>query len=672
MNSQIDACFSDLEALIRFQFEDNTQNHSEIVQKFGEAIILFSEIEDENQHGFYYYKYHTTYSSYFRAIGDMENANKQERLAKRYERYGNTRAEGTQFVLYANDATTDEINQDDKLKEILETLDKKILETLDKIRPILENELADINVVNKLISDIQRIFERLNGITKTFEGYQEATNCENYMNKLVDSLINEKLIILNDNSNNKEHENSSEKAPLYALAAILLQIRDLTTTQQELNETKKIFDKVNGGIEEEEKEKSEDFNNAMALIRTNNQGISIFDRQNIQNTINQNLINTTTELFIKAERSLVRYQTSYKEILRTKKHANSYKAKGCVISIAGGMAGGIATGTACAEIYSAIYITGVASVLGPVGLVAGVFCLVGGIYLGSHLFKKGKEMFKEPIIRENLNKIINKALISYDDEKYQEFIIALSEEYDENHKALFYCRDYFGIRGIADIVNKLQIHGFRSDGIAYLLVVLGEVLASGKIKTKGVTNASLKADAKKIFQMALDDKLVKEARELDECTRKLRKICQGSYERCFKNTCESGNDAYKMAKETIEQVRKSVKENFQFVSKAELRLEVLEDFLWIISGEDLHDSNTSFFITSPVASELDDKYINYLNNQQSFNQNNYYYKAVYFEHLAEKETKINKLKILRHWQSAQKNYNIAHEIDPDNPNYYAS
>ncbi|KAF0553180.1 FabD/lysophospholipase-like protein [Gigaspora margarita] len=137
------------------------------------------------------------------------------------------------------------------------------------------------------------------------------------------------------------------------------------------------------------------------------------------------------------------------------------------------------------------------------------------------------------------------------------------------------------------------------------------------------------------------------------------------------NIIESGNDAYKMAKETIEQVRKSVIENFQFVSKAELHLEVLEDFLWIISGEDLSDSNTSFLITFPVASELDkdDNYINYLNNQQSFNQNIYYYKAVYFEHLAEKETKINKLKILRHWQSAHENYNIAHEIDPDNPIY---
>ncbi|CAG8661380.1 36625_t:CDS:1, partial [Racocetra persica] len=136
------------------------------------------------------------------------------------------------------------------------------------------------------------------------------------------------------------------------------------------------------------------------------------------------------------------------------------------------------------------------------------------------------------------------------------------------------------------------------------------------------------------------------------------------------NILEFDEDAYKVAKKTVEEVRKSVGENYQFVSKAKLRLEVLEDFLWIISGEDMSD--TSLFNTFPDEmkpdSELDDKYINYLNNQQSFNQNKYY-EAVRFEYLAEKEAKINKLNSLRHWQSAQENYNIAREIDPNNSIY---
>ncbi|CAG8492584.1 11449_t:CDS:2, partial [Gigaspora rosea] len=443
-------------------------------------------------------------------------------------------------------------------------------------------------------------------------------------------------------------------APLYALAAMRLQIRDPNSTQQELNETKKIFDKVNGGSEAKEKSEEgmsfdlntdikleNDFNNAMALVNTNNQGISLFDRENIQNKINKKLIATTPKLFIKAERSLVRYQTSYKEILRTIEHANSYRAKGIAVMSSGALIGSLA------GFYSMQFMS---SLFGPFGLVTGAACLAGGYYFGNRLFKKGQEMFEEPTIRENLNKFINKALSAYDDEKYQEFINALSEEYDENHKRLLNCRDKIGITEIDDIVKTLRIHGFRSD-----------------------------AKAKTIFQMALDDELVKEARKLDRCTSKLRKTCQGSYERYFKsnyemrniarinivilNIVENDKESYKMAKETIEEVQKSVEENFQFVSKAKLRLEVLEDFLWIISGEDLSDNNKSFTIAGNSTSELD----NNLNNQQSFKQNEYYYNAVSFERLAEKETKINKLNSLRHWQSAQKNYKIAHKIDPDNP-----
>ncbi|CAG8547477.1 2007_t:CDS:1, partial [Scutellospora calospora] len=302
------------------------------------------------------------------------------------------------------------------------------------------------------------------------------------------------------------------------------------------------------------------------------------------------------------------------------------------------------------------------------------------------------------------------------------FISALSEVYDNmNNKRLLNCCDDIGIIGIDKIVDTLKTHGFRSDGIAYLLVVLGEVLGSKKIKITGVTHSVLKADAKKTFQLALSDELVKEAKELDKCTSELRKTSQGSYERYFKsaygklkdsmlskertrlaleylqdslempflsrleeirniariniailNIIEHDEDAYAIAIKTVEEVRKSVRENYQFISKAKLRLEVLEDFLWIISGVDLSD--TSLFITFPVEtkldSELDDKYINYLNNQLSFNQDkNHHHKAAYFEYLAEKEAKINKLNSLRHWQSAQENYDIARGIDPDNPIY---
>ncbi|KAF0427120.1 hypothetical protein F8M41_006107 [Gigaspora margarita] len=804
--------------------------------------------QDENQHGLYSYKYHTTYYSYLRAIGDTENANKQERLAKRCEKFTNTRTEGTQFILYVNCVTSNDINQDN-------TNLKEILKELNKIRPILENELVEINVVDKLISEMQLNFEKLNRITKTFEAnndseeHENSSEIKNVSTELINHMrclklfahetayskriefiscisdapnkmeilfnnivnteeeINRRSRILSkwfhpDRTKNKDclfvlqeiyktqgdelfklilgfkehllnklkksleledYENhgnelwkitidyhnaskgqwnklkllkkddikelSSEllkqnsmlmgelayhqyqaackiadkakilkrqvklrghmalclyftkkflEASLYALVAMLLQIRDPNITQQELNETKKIFDKVNGGSKEKEKSEEgmspdlnadikleNDFNNAIALIRIKNQAISINDRANIMNTINKSLINTTTKLFIKVEHN---YQTSNKEILHTIEHAKTYRAKGFGIMVSGGIFGGAISATAVVDIYRAISATGITSLTGPVGLVTGVACLVGGYYFGYLSHKKGKEIFKEPIIREQLNIIITKALSAYDVKKYQEFINALSEEYDdEHHKQLLDCHGKIGITGIDDIVDILQRHGFRSDGIAYLLVVLGEVLASGKIKIK---DSILSTEHTKLALEYLED-----SQEMPFFSRleEMRNIARTNI--AILNIIEHDDEAYEEPKETIEEVRNSVDENFQFVGKAKLRLEVLEDFLWILSGEDLPNSNGSFFITFPDAtksnSELDDKYINYLNNQKSFNQNKYYYKAVYFERLAEKEDKINKLNSLRYWQLAQENYNIAHEIDPYNQIFFS-
>ncbi|CAG8519990.1 22075_t:CDS:2 [Cetraspora pellucida] len=928
MVTQIDTYFLDIDTLIKSQFEDNVQNNSQVEQKFKEAIILINEIDDENQHKSYKYKYHKTYHSYLTVIGDVEGANRHEKLAKNCEKYLNTHAEERQPILYTDDVVSNTVNQDCYLE-------RKISEELKQIRPILKDELIEIEVVDTLIKEISRVFEKLSNVAKTFEGYQEAIDCEIYMNRLVDSLIHERLIVLKASSNSengladksskvknisteliehlrcleafahdaayskrteivsflsdssnkigilfrnvinteeeinkrarvlcswfhpdktknskspyvlrdkhksqadelfklvlgfKEHllnklkktleiedyekyghelwktaidynhafrgrwnklkmlkednikelsqeslelnskimgelayhqyraackiadkakllkiqvklrgymalclyfTNQSLEAPLYALAAILLQVKNSSNfTQQELDDAKNILDKVNS--RKEERENSEegvssnsttdiklenDLNNAMALIRTYDKEISLSNKAFIQNSINKNLINTATKLLVKAERRLVCLEASLNEISNTKQHAKEYKAKGVVVTASGGVVGSAAFLNAGLNF----------ALCGPIGLFAGATCLVVGLCYGYYLFKKGEEMFKEPKIRENLNKIINEALSAYDKEKYQKFIDILSEEYDENKRLLNF-HDKVGIVGI-DIINTLKTHGFRSDGIAYLLVVLGEVLGSGKINIEGVTHAVLKADAKKLFRMALDEELVKEAEELDKCTSQLRQTNLGSLERYLKSTCgkikdfvlseertrlaleylqdsqempffsrleevrniakiniailniiEYDDDAYKEAKQTVEEVRKSVKENYQFIIKSKLRLEVLEDFLWVINGEDLSDSNgdlsepsnTSLLITFNTTMKtdpkLDDKYINYLNNQRSFNQNKYY-EAIYFEYLAKKEAKINKLNSLRYWQSAQENYEIARGIDSSN------
>ncbi|CAG8701994.1 2913_t:CDS:2, partial [Dentiscutata heterogama] len=317
-----------------------------------------------------------------------------------------------------------------------------------------------------------------------------------------------------------------------------------------------------------------------------------------------------------------------------------------------------------------------------------------------------------------------RALSAYDKGEYQEFINALSEEYDEkNQKSLIECCNGIGIKGTDGIVSTLKMHGFRSDGIAYLLVLLGEVLGSGKIIIEGVTRADFRTHAKRIFREALNNDLVEEAKKLDDCTSELRKASKGDFKIYFNvkstygkvvdsifsredtrlvleylddslempffsrleeirniariniailNITEYDSCACKEAIKTVEEVRKSTKENYQFVSKAEFRLKILEDFLWIISGEVIPDTS---LITYSVETEsvpgLNDKYINYLDNQLSFSQEptHKYDKAVYFEYLAEKEAKINKLTSLRFWQRAQENYESVREIDPQELTY---
>ncbi|CAG8758330.1 3357_t:CDS:2, partial [Dentiscutata erythropus] len=340
------------------------------------------------------------------------------------------------------------------------------------------------------------------------------------------------------------------EAPLYTLAALLLQMKSNNVTQQEINEAKKIFVKVNGGREERERNEDgmssdsseSDFNNSMALIRVNDQGITFNDREIIQIT----LAYTVAKLFVKAERSLVRFQTSYKEILR---------AKRCTFS-----------------------------------------------------YKKGQEIFKKITIRENLNKIMKQALSAYDDEKYQEFINVLSEEYDdENHKRLLNWCDKFGITRIVDMVSG-RMEAKKLDKL------------TSELRSQGIYEFFKGACSK------LKDSILEEIRNIARINIAILTITEFSM------------DAYQEAIETVEEVRKSV----------------------------LSDIDTPLFITFPVetksATAVD---INYLNNQQSFNQDKYY-QAIYFERLAEKEAKINKLKSLSHWQSAQENYNIAREINPDN------
>jgi neutral trehalase len=54
----------------------------------------------------------------------------------------------------------------------------------------------------------------------------------------------------------------------------------------------------------------------------------------------------------------------------------------------------------------------------------------------------------------------------------------------------------------------------------------------------------------------------------------------------IRDILNSGPEEIKRAKNTIAEVRKSTESNYQFIRMAETRLDVVEDFLWIISGDE--------------------------------------------------------------------------------------
>ncbi|GBC52327.2 patatin [Rhizophagus irregularis DAOM 181602=DAOM 197198] len=327
-----------------------------------------------------------------------------------------------------------------------------------------------------------------------------------------------------------------------------------------------------------------------------------------------------------------------------------------------------------------------------------------------HTKSHGKE---EQEIRENLNKIMTKTIEAYDKGEYQEVINVLSEEYNKKtNDSLLKLVKREDFINTDHIIETLLKHGFRFDGIAYLLNLLGEVLSSEKTKIKAMITTDLKKLAMNVFNGVLSEKLEKEAKTLDDHIYELRMklnppsifdkfkdpiITQEdkdhSQEMPFQSRLEeirnvtkinraisdilvAGKEEIERAIKTIKEIQDSIGSNYQFVSGA--RHEVLEDLLWIINGEE-SPSEESFKESPKESSEespkLDGEFISYLNEQlkQELSSQNkmllYNTLAAIHEQLAEKEDKINRLnrlKSLYYWKVAQKNYEKAREIDPKN------
>ncbi len=205
--------------------------------------------------------------------------------------------------------------------------------------------------------------------------------------------------------------NKNLEAQLCALAAIKLILKNShKATGSQLLEAKKIFEKVRFSDSSEAsspktepeitKQKSEISN--YALITTDKPGVLMVsnsyshdDIRKMLNSTNQELALIIPELFVSAERSIVRYQTSQEEILKAKKRAGTYKTSGIVVGAAGVLvAGAAAIGAEAATIgviAEGAAIGGLTA--GPLGSVVGGIVgltLLGlGCWGGKTLWKKG-------------------------------------------------------------------------------------------------------------------------------------------------------------------------------------------------------------------------------------------------------------------------------------------
>ncbi|POG70668.1 hypothetical protein GLOIN_2v1795060 [Rhizophagus irregularis DAOM 181602=DAOM 197198] len=669
--SQIENIFLEIENLIKLLFHDKTLNQPKIEQKFEEGKELINRIDDDDEYGLISNENRQQLTSSLNILKSLASKSAySNRLAFIYHTlnsqnkkeilFGNTifteeeiNKRFRDIALYFHSDKTNRPNTATWLQEKHQSLGAELLNSALEFKK---------NLLNDLIVILQN------------KGYM--TFHENKAYKLWKITIDyhnaakgqwKKLKLLNEDD---IKEISSKKLKLFVVDSEML-------AYQEYRAACKIADQ------------------AKLLKKQWTRKFLFLIKNSFQDSINNDIV-------LKADRSLVRYQVPKEVILHAKNRALKHKAAGIAA-----MGGGISIAVASyIYIYQAATIIGIsASVAGSLALIVGL-----GIWAGIELWNRATLLLEETEIREKLNNIMIETLKAYDKGNYQKFLDELSVEFkaDASLLKLEDCinTDY--------IIDTLLNYGFRSDGIAYLLNLFGEVLSSRKIKVKGKTAKDIKALATNAFDGVLSEKLRTEAKTWDNRIFELRKkynICStyikfkdfisledyndldkeckdDSQEMPFQSRLEEvsnitkinqaifdilddGKEEIERAIRTIKDVQNSIDCNYQFVNTAKWRHEALKDLLWII-GESPKEPSKESPKLSLITYIDNDEYVGYLNKQlqqASLNQKKirlYNKIAVYYEQLAEKEGKTNHLDSLCHWISAQKNYEKARVVDPEN------
>ncbi|CAG8771907.1 8607_t:CDS:1, partial [Cetraspora pellucida] len=365
-------------------------------------------------------------------LADLENVSKNEGRLIFHEKKANELWK--RAIDYRNAAK----NKWDKLSVF-----KK--EDIDEFNP---NELKDFSVATGILA---------------YQEYRAACHIADKIKQLQKQVKLRGYMALCLHISNKPLESQ-----LYALTAIYLQfLNSYKITSHELDDAKRIFDTVKNGNSNENSHKlytegklKGKLDNAL-VKKTDNHEISYIEEKKEQNSIRNDIAKICTELMLKPDRSLVRYKASEEEILKAKKHAFKHKAAGTITLCL----------TSVSVCQYAVSIGTYAVVSNPVNIL-----LVGiAIHSGIAMLNKGIKLLKEPAIREKLNEIMDTALKAYDEREYQNFFVELSKEYEKGISLIKLEKDDDVIIP-KDIIKTLISHGFRSDGIAYLLILIGEVL----------------------------------------------------------------------------------------------------------------------------------------------------------------------------------------------------
>lgn len=373
-------------------------------------------------------------------------------------------------------------------------------------------------------------------------------------------------------------------------------------------------------------------------------------RNNARSELRNETNEWVVQQIIRADGSMTNYHASQEEITRTQEISAGFIGAGVVVGGAGVVMAAVPLGIATVAGLEAAGLTavgGAAALISMTGVGAIFVCsiaFVATVFFGAKIYKKGRSLAGEPAIRAALNEAITNGFKAYSEGNTIQAFIEFSNPYNKKDRLFIFETEKNGDDVVPrsltivgkHIVEVLLSHGFRADGIAYILNILAEGLISGGLKfaVGGPTANELNVEAKKLFKEICDSTTLEDnAKDLDQkvfrsrsevhssflnsMRQKYNSIFNGVPESYFEdaqtapflarlqemrniafmnqailNVIEGTNQGFQNANENLNKVRQSVRTNYQYFSVNAKRLEAIEDFLFAVGFEAGPDPTT--------------------------------------------------------------------------------